>query len=117
MVPKSKRAQEPALKAARSNGKKQNGRAALKVVVPGPKQYPNSLSIMLLSLSDAPQKEEAVDNAAQVTEKPHKASYFLPGCLEGKPVQLLAETGCTTNLSSERVFYTFRMSKTSALWT
>ena len=31
-------------------------------------------------------------------------SYFFPGKLEGRPVQFLVDTGCTTNLLSKQVF-------------
>ena len=40
----------------------------------------------------------------QVLEKPYTTSYFLPGKLEGRPVQFLVDTGCTTNLLSKQVF-------------
>ena len=36
--------------------------------------------------------EEAV---VQALERPYTTSYFLPGKLEGKPVQFLVDTGCT----------------------
>ena len=36
--------------------------------------------------------------------KPYSTSYFLPGRIEGRPVQFLIDTGCTTNLISKRVF-------------
>ena len=42
--------------------------------------------------------------AVRVLERPHKPSYFLPGRLEGRPVQFLIDTGCTTNLLSKQVF-------------
>ena len=45
--------------------------------------------------------EEAV---VQALERPYTTSYFLPGKLEGKPVQFLVDTGCTTNLLSKHVF-------------
>ena len=40
----------------------------------------------------------------RVLEKPYTTSYFLPGKLEGRPVQFLVDTGCTTNLLSKQVF-------------
>ena len=42
--------------------------------------------------------------ATQVWERPYKPSYFLPGKVEGKAVQCLVDTGCTTNLFSKRCF-------------
>ena len=41
--------------------------------------------------------------AVQALERPYTTSYFLPGKLEGKPVQFLVDTGCTTNLLSKHV--------------
>ena len=46
----------------------------------------------------------AGDTVAQVLERPYTTSYFLPGKLEGRPVQFLIDTGCTTNLLSKHVF-------------
>ena len=40
----------------------------------------------------------------QSLERPYTTGYFLPRKLEGKPVQLLMDTGCTTNLLSKHVF-------------
>ena len=37
-------------------------------------------------------------------EKVCKASYFLPGKVEGHLAQFLLDTGCTTNLLSKQVF-------------
>ena len=37
-------------------------------------------------------------------ERPHWPSCFLPGKIERVPVQILVDTGCTTNLLSKRVF-------------
>ena len=48
--------------------------------------------------------EEAV---VQVLERPNITSYFLPGKQEGRPVQFLIDTGCTTNLLSKSVFDQF----------
>lgn len=36
--------------------------------------------------------------------RPFRASYFLPGKIEGRPVQCLIDTGCTTNLLGKHVF-------------
>ena len=44
------------------------------------------------------------DAVVQVLEKPYTTSYFLLGKLEGKPVQFLVDTGCTTNLLFKHVF-------------
>ena len=40
----------------------------------------------------------------QVLKQPYTTSYLLSGKLEGKPVQFLVDTGCTTNLLSKHVF-------------
>ena len=40
----------------------------------------------------------------QLLEKPVRSSYLLPGKIEGKPVQLLLDTGCNTNLLSKHTF-------------
>ena len=42
--------------------------------------------------------------ATQLLQKPFKSSYFLPGKIEGRPVQFLLDTGCNTNLLSKHVF-------------
>ena len=44
------------------------------------------------------------DAVTQVLKRPYTTSYFLSGKLEGKPVQFLIDTGCTTNLLSKHVF-------------
>ena len=44
------------------------------------------------------------DAVTQVLDRPYTTSYFLPGKLEGKSVQFLIDTGCTTNLLSRHVF-------------
>ena len=36
--------------------------------------------------------------AQQIFDRPHQASYFIPGRVEGRPAQFLLDTGCTTNL-------------------
>ena len=36
--------------------------------------------------------------------RPHQPSVFLPGQVGGVPVQVLVDTGCTTNLLSKRIF-------------
>ena len=45
-------------------------------------------------------------NVAQPPEngRPYNTSYFVPGRIEGSPVQFLLDTGCTTNLISKHVF-------------
>ena len=40
----------------------------------------------------------------QTDWKPYSTSYFLPGRIEGRPVQFLVDTGCTTNLIAKHVF-------------
>ena len=42
--------------------------------------------------------------AQQVFDRPHQASYFIPGRVEGRPAQFLLDTGCTTNLLGKHVF-------------
>lgn len=37
-------------------------------------------------------------------KKPNGASYFLPGRIEGRQIQFLLDTGCTTNLLSKDAF-------------
>jgi len=41
-----------------------------------------------------------------VSAQPYGSSYFLPGKLAGKTVTFLLDTGCTTNLLSQRLFDT-----------
>ena len=50
------------------------------------------------------QMEGSKEAAVQALERPYTTSYFLPGKLEGRPVQFLVDTGCTTNLLSKHVF-------------
>lgn len=50
------------------------------------------------------QKEDIEDTAAQVLKRPYKASYYLPGRLEGRPVQFLMNTEWATNLLLKKVF-------------
>ena len=45
-----------------------------------------------------------VTNAAEYVDRPFQSSYFLPGRIEGVPVQFLIDTGCNTNLLSKQVF-------------
>lgn len=51
-------------------------------------------------------KKEQVPEACatQITSKPYKSSYFLPGKIEGKPVQFLLDTGCNTNMIAKSLF-------------
>lgn len=43
--------------------------------------------------------------AARVDVRSNGASYFLPGWIEGRPIQFLVDTGCTvTNLLSKAAF-------------
>ena len=57
--------------------------------------------------SQADEDQEEVETsleAQQVYDRPHQASYFIPGRVEGRPVQFLLDTGCTTNLLGKHVF-------------
>ena len=62
----------------------------------------------LLAASRTPSEKSLIDEPVETTvrtlERPYTTSYFLPGKLEGKPVQFLIDTGCTTNLLSKQVF-------------
>ena len=49
-------------------------------------------------------EEEATLEAQQIYDRPHMASYFIPGRIEGRPTQFLLDTGCTTNLLGKHVF-------------
>ena len=40
----------------------------------------------------------------KLLERPHKSTWFLPGKVGRVPVQILVDTGCTTNLMSKTVF-------------
>ena len=40
----------------------------------------------------------------KLLERPHKSTWFLPGRVGKVPVQILMDTGCTTNLMSKAVF-------------
>ena len=51
-----------------------------------------------------PSIPEIVANAAEYVDRPFESSYFLPGRMEGVPVQFLLDTGCNTNLLSKKVF-------------
>ena len=37
-------------------------------------------------------------------ERPHRYSYYIPGKVEGKPINFLLDTGCNTNLLSKKAF-------------
>lgn len=96
----------PALKMTRSAGKPKNERTALKAAVPGSKLawQPSFAASQRVSGSSCGGGSEIEDTAAQVMEIPYKASYFLPGQLEGRRVQFRLDAGCTTNLLSKQVF-------------
>ena len=47
-------------------------------------------------------KEEGPE--IKLLERPHKPTWFLPGRVGREPVQILMDTGCTTNLMSKAVF-------------
>ena len=55
------------------------------------------------SSKDMEERETNLE-AQQVYDRPHQASYFIPGRVEGRPVQFLLDTGCTTNLLGKHVF-------------
>ena len=40
----------------------------------------------------------------KLLERPHKSTWFLPGKVGRVPVQILMDTGCTTNLMSKTIF-------------
>ena len=61
-------------------------------------------SVAVEAKTERPPIGVAGDTVAQVLERPYTTSYFLPGKLEGRPVQFLIDTGCTTNLLSKHVF-------------
>ena len=42
--------------------------------------------------------------AQQIYDRPHQASYFILGKVEGRAAQFLLDTGCTTNLLSKHLF-------------
>ena len=42
--------------------------------------------------------------ATQPLERPYGTSYFLSGKIEGRPLRLLLDTGCTTNLLGKHVY-------------
>ena len=49
-------------------------------------------------------EEPVAGDVVKQLYRPHQPSYFLPGKVGGVTVQLLIDTGCTTNLLSKRVF-------------
>ena len=51
-----------------------------------------------------PTEESDVEQAQQIFDRPHQASYFIPGKVEGRPAQFLLDTGCTTNLLGKHVY-------------
>ena len=52
----------------------------------------------------ADKPDEPAIEAQQVFDRPHQASYFIPGRIEGRPAQFLLDTGCTTNLIGKHMF-------------
>ena len=60
-------------------------------------------TVPVATQTDAPMPE-VVTNAAEYVDRPFQSSYFLPGRIEGVPVQFLLDTGCNTNLLSKQVF-------------
>lgn len=38
---------------------------------------------------------------ARLNERPCRASYFVPGRIEGRPIEFLIDIGCVTNLLSK----------------
>ena len=53
---------------------------------------------------DGKAEEEMEPLVLRQLERPHWPSCFLPGKVEKVPVQILVDTGCTTNLLSKKVF-------------
>ena len=51
-----------------------------------------------------PKAPEVELEAQQIYDRPHQASYFVPGRVEGRSIQFLIDTGCTTNLLGKHVF-------------
>ena len=51
-----------------------------------------------------PTEKVEVEQAQQIFDRPHQASYFIPGKVEGRPAQFLLDTGCTTNLLGKHVY-------------
>ena len=48
--------------------------------------------------------EDSAIQAQQIYDRPYRASYFIPGKVEGRPAQFLLDTGCTTNLLAKHIF-------------
>ena len=66
---------------------------------------PSTKKVGATTETNVPLPEEIeVEQAQQIFDKPHQASYFVPGKVEGRPVQFLIDTGCTTNLLAKHVF-------------
>ena len=62
----------------------------------------------VVTTSRAPIERSLEDGSAEIAvrylKKPYTTSYFFPGKLEGKSMQFLIDTGCTTNLLFAQVF-------------
>ena len=43
-------------------------------------------------------------NQVMMLERPHRPTWYLPGKVGRVPVQILVDTGCTTNLMSKKIF-------------
>lgn len=67
---------------------------------PGPTQIPISTPVKPGIQLHRGQK----GTTPQVVARHYKASYFLPGWIEGRPMQLLIDDVCATNLLSKTVF-------------
>jgi len=55
------------------------------------------------------------EHAGEVRVQPHGDSYFLPGKVTGRDVTFLLDSGCTTNLLSQRVFNTLPLKERKGL--
>jgi len=55
------------------------------------------------------------EHAGEVRVQPHGDSYFLPGKVTGRDVTFLLDSGCNTNLLSQRVFNTLPFKKRQEL--
>ena len=50
------------------------------------------------------EQEDVGETEVKLLERPHRPTWFLPGRVGKVPVQILIDTGCTTNLMSKTVF-------------
>ena len=73
-----------------------------------PKASPSKKAALVAKQAQPPPpeiKSRSSDfQAQQVYDRPYRASYFIPGKVEGRSAQFLLDTGCTTNLLAKHVF-------------